>query len=311
MAIRSRRISTTVALIAASVTASVLAFPQPAHAWDRTAPTIPQGLRVTGTTDSSVSLTWSASSDSSGRVTYRVYADGRWQSDASDTAHTQAGLTSSTSYTFTVRAVDRYGNVSQASSPVSASTLSRGSGAPGTPGNLRVTGADFDSIGLAWDASTGASVSYYLIYRDGLWVNSSYSTTGSVDYLAAGSTHTIEVVARGTDNSLSAPIAITASTQVDAGPPTVPANLRVQWDAFGRPSGLTWDASVDDRGISNYWLSADGNDVFGGGLGVSFYSLTDEFCTVFSGQTYTFTVKARDLSGNLSAAGSPLTITIP
>jgi hypothetical protein len=98
---------------------------------------------------------------------------------------------------------------------------------------------------------------------------------------------------------------------VDSGPPTTPANLRVVSDAFGRPAGLTWDASTDDRGISTYRLFADGSDVFGGGVGVSFYSLTDEYCTVFRGQTYTFTVRAQDLSGNLSPAGTPLTFTIP
>lgn len=310
MGMRYRRGYTGLTLILASVTASVLALPQPAQARDRTAPTVPQGLRVTATTDSAVSLAWSASSDASGRVTYRIYVDGVRQGDAFDTTHTQNSLAAETSYTFAVRAVDRYGNVSSSSSPVTGSTLGRGSG-PGAPANLRVTATDYDSIGVAWDAPAGTSVGYYLIYRDGLWVNSSYGTTGSVDYLAAGTTHTIDVVARGTDNRLSAPVSISASTRADAGPPTTPANLRVQADSLGRPTGLTWDASSDDRGVSNYWLSADGNDVFGGGLGVSFYSLTDEFCTVYRGQTYTFTVRARDLSGNLSAAGTPLTITIP
>jgi chitodextrinase len=308
---RYRRSPTTLALIVVSATATVLALPLPAQARDRTAPTIPQGLRVTATSDSSVDLAWSASSDSSGSVTYRVYLDAARQGDASQPTHVQGGLASSTSYTFTVRAVDRYGNVSQASSPLSASTTGGGHATPGTPVNLRVTGADYDSVDLAWDAPAGASVGYYLIYRNGLWVNSSYGTTGSVDYLAAGTAHTFEVIARGTDNSLSAPAAITASTRADAGPPTVPGNLRVQTNAQGLPTGLVWDPSTDDRGVSNYWLFADGSDAFGGGVGVSFYSLTDEYCTVFRGQTYTFTVRARDLSGNLSSTGTPLTVTVP
>lgn len=179
------------------------------------------------------------------------------------------------------------------------------------PSNLRVTNVGYDRIDVAWDAPAGARVAYYLIYRNGLWVNSSYGTSGSALYLGAGTTHTIEVRARRTDYSLSAPVAVTATTRADAGPPTAPANLRVQTDSFGRPAGLTWDASTDDRGISDYWLFADGNDAFGGGVGVSFSSLTDEFCTVFRGQTYTFTVRARDLSGNVSQVGTPLTVTVP
>jgi hypothetical protein len=179
------------------------------------------------------------------------------------------------------------------------------------PTDLQVTNVNYDRVDLAWQAPEGSRIAYYLIYRNGLWVNSSYGTTGSVQYLGAGTTHNIEVRARRMDYSLSAPVAVTATTRADAGPPSAPANLRVQRDAWGRATGLTWDASSDDRGVSNYWLFADGDNAFGGGLGVSFLSLTDEFCTVFRGQTYTFTVRARDLSGYMSPAGQSLTVTIP
>ena len=308
---KPRRISSTLALLVTGVAATVLAVPSPAQAADSTAPTTPQGLRVTGRTETSISLAWSASTDASGRVTYRVYINGSWQSNAGEPAATQGNLRADTSYTLAVRAVDRYGNVSRASSSITASTAAGGGGSPGIPTNLRVTGTDYDSIVLAWDAPAGAPVSYYLVYRDGLWVNSAYGTAGSADYLPAGSTHTIQVRARGADNSLSEPATLTASTQADAGPPSVPDNLRVTTDTLGRPTGLTWDASTDDRGVSTYWLYANNSDAFAGGRGVSFYSLTDEYCTVFSGQTYTFSVRATDLSGNVSASGTPLTITIP
>jgi hypothetical protein len=295
-------------LLVGIVAASVLAVPLPAMAADRTAPTTPQGLRVTEATDSSVTIAWSASTDASGAVTYRVYVDGSQRGDATQTAYTLGGLSAGTGYTIVVKAVDRAGNLSRASSSLVAATRA---GTTGTPVNLRVTGVGYDSVDLTWEAPSGTSVAYYLIYRNGLWVDSAYGTSGSARYLTAGSTHNIEVRARGTDNSLSAPIAVTATTRADAGPPSTPANLRVLTDAWGRPAGLTWDASTDDRGVSTYRLFANGDDAFGGGQGVSFYSLTDEYCTVFRGQTYTFTVYAQDLSGNLSAAGTPLTVTIP
>jgi hypothetical protein len=308
---KSARTTTTLALSAIAVAATLVALPSPAQAVDRTAPSTPQGLRVTGRTDSSISLAWTASTDASGRVTYRVYVDGGWHGNAGEPASTQSGLTPDTSYTFVVKAVDRYGNISRASTALTGSTAAGGGGTPGVPTNLHVTGVDYDSIGLAWDAPAGAPVSYYLIYRDGLWVSSAYGLSGSADYLAAGSTHTIQVRARGADSSLSEPATLTASTQADAGPPSTPANLRVTTDALGRPTGLAWDASTDDRGIGIYSLYADGSDVFGGGQGISFFRLTDEYCTVFRGQTYTFTVRATDLSGNVSAAGTPLTVTVP
>lgn len=309
MTIRSS--STFLAAIVAAMTASVLAVPLPAQAADRTAPTTPQGLRVTDSTEASVSIAWSASTDASGAVTYRVYVDGQLRASTPDLGYTLGGLTAGTDYSFAVRAVDRSGNVSRSSSTLVGATRGGGGGSAGAPVNLRVTQTGYDSIDLAWDAPAGASAVYYLIYRNGLWVDSSYGTTGSARYLSAGTTHNIEVRARSADYSLSAPASVTATTRVDAGPPTAPANLRVERDAWGRPVGLTWDASTDDRGVSTYRLFADGSDAFGGGQGVSFYSLTDEYCTVFRGQTYTFTVRATDLSGNTSAAGTPLTITVP
>lgn len=309
MTIRSS--STFLAAIVAAMAASVLGLPLPAQAADRTAPTTPQGLRVTGSTETSVSIAWSASTDASGAVTYRVYVDGQFRASTSELGHTLSGLTAGTDYGFSVRAVDRSGNVSRSSSTLVGATRGGGGGSDATPVNLRVTGVGYDSIDLAWDVPSGTSAMYYLIYRNGLWVDTSYGTTGTARYLSAGTTHNIEVRARSADYSLSGSASVTATTRADAGPPTVPANLRVERDAWGRPTGLTWDASTDDRGVSTYRLFADGSEAFGGGQGVSFYSLTDEYCTVFSGQAYTFTVRATDLSGNMSAAGTPLTITVP
>jgi hypothetical protein len=194
----------------------------------------------------------------------------------------------------------------QASELASTSSLTASTSVTG----LRVTNVTYDAVSLSWDASS-TRVLYYLIYRDGLWVNSSYGTTGSVGFLAAGSTHTIEVRARRTDNSLSDAAGVVATTLADSGPPSTPQNLRVVTDATGTPSGLTWDASTDDRGIRSYVLTADNSPVFYGGPEVSFYTLTEEYCAILAGQTYTFSVYAVDLSGYVSATGSQVTVAVP
>lgn len=178
------------------------------------------------------------------------------------------------------------------------------------PADLRVTGTTYDSVSLAWSPAAG-SVAYYQILRNGVWVNTSYGTTGSVRYLAAGTTSTFEVRARDSSGNVSAPVSVSASTLTDAAPPTAPPNFRVVTDAVGRPSGLAWDGSTDNRGVATYVLFADGSDAFGGGQGVSFEALTDEFCTVQRGQTYSFTVRALDLTGNLSPLGTSVTVTVP
>lgn len=304
-----RRTTTLFVVLCAASCAATLAAPGAAYAADRTAPTIPQNLRVTATSADSASLAWSPSTDSSGSVTYRIYVGGAWRGSATTAAYTLTGLASDTEFTVAVRAQDRYGNLSALSNSVIAKTTS-GAAPPGPPSNLQVTAAGYDYVSLAWEPGTGA-IAYYQILRNGLWVNSSYGTTGTVRNLAAGTTYTLEVRARDGQGNVSAKVAVIATTRADLGPPTVPENLRVVTDGIGVPVGLAWDASADDRGVVAYWLLADGATVYGGGQGVDFFTLVYIDCTVFSGETHTFTVRAMDLSGNLSAASTPVTVTVP
>jgi chitinase len=179
----------------------------------------------------------------------------------------------------------------------------------GAPQGVQVTSATYDSISLAWQPAAGA-VSYYQILRNGVWVTSSYGTTATVRYLSASTTYTLAVRARDSLGTVSEAASVSASTKTDTGPPTIPDNLRPTGDtAYG--SGLTWDASTDDRGVGAYWLFADGNAVFNGGQGVSFFELTDVDCTLLHGSTYTFTVRAMDLSGKWSTTGEAVTLTVP
>lgn len=180
----------------------------------------------------------------------------------------------------------------------------------GTPSNLRVTVVSYDSVSLAWDPAAG-SVAYYQVLRNGYWVDSSYGTTATVRYLASGTTYRFEVRARDYWGNVSPSVSVSSTTKLDANPPTTPANLRVVKDSAGRLSGLTWDASTDDRGVGLYWLFANGDVAFGGGQGADFLTLTEVECTLFHGETYTFTVRAMDLTGNLSDSGTPVTLTVP
>jgi hypothetical protein len=98
-----------------------------------TPPGVPTGLTVTGTTSSSVSLSWTAPS---GPVTgYDIDQNGSQITTTSATSATISGLAASTTYTFTVIAFNSAGQ-SPASSPVQATTSSGGGG--GGPGNFAV-----------------------------------------------------------------------------------------------------------------------------------------------------------------------------
>jgi chitinase len=93
-----------------------------------TAPAAPTGLTVTGTTSSSVSLSWTAPS---GTVTgYYVFENGSQVASVTGTSDTVTGLASSTSYTFTVAAYNSVGQSPQ-SGQVSATTSASGGGGGG------------------------------------------------------------------------------------------------------------------------------------------------------------------------------------
>jgi chitinase len=84
-----------------------------------TAPAAPTGLAVTGTTSSSVALSWAAPS---GTVTgYHVNENGSSVATVTGTTDTVTGLAASTAYSFTVTAYNSAGT-SPASGPVSATT---------------------------------------------------------------------------------------------------------------------------------------------------------------------------------------------
>lgn len=92
---------------------------------DTQAPSAPGNLHVMGTpTSSSVALMWNASTDNVGVTGYKVYRGATLVTtvSGSTTSYTVTGLSASTSYSFTVRAVDAAGNESAASNSISATT---------------------------------------------------------------------------------------------------------------------------------------------------------------------------------------------
>ncbi|WP_225839834.1 PHB depolymerase family esterase [Streptomyces sp. NK08204] len=79
----------------------------------------PTGLTVTGTTDTTVSLSWSAVS---GAASYHVYRGGTEVGSATGTSYTDTGLNSGTQYSYTVAAVDSGGAIGTRSPAVPATT---------------------------------------------------------------------------------------------------------------------------------------------------------------------------------------------
>ena len=86
---------------------------------DTTVPTTPAGLAASASTSSSLTLSWSASTDNVGVAGYRVYRDGTLVASPGGTSASITGLTAGVPYSFTVSALDVAGNVSALSAPLS------------------------------------------------------------------------------------------------------------------------------------------------------------------------------------------------
>jgi len=98
---------------------------------DLQAPT-PPSLSSVSQTIASVNLSWSGATDNIGVTGYKIYKDGALEATlGNDNSYQVTGLTAGTSYQFTIKAIDAYGNESSASNAVSVTMDSSGGGSSG------------------------------------------------------------------------------------------------------------------------------------------------------------------------------------
>ena len=160
---------------------------------DSQAPMPATNLHSTGTTASTVTLAWSPASDNVAVTRYELWrGDPNWSAwtlaaslPANSLSFLDAGLTSSTSYTYGLRAFDLAGNKSASSNiPLietsAASAPATDTVAPTAAQRVRATGTNSTSVSLAWDpASDNVAVHHYEIWRgDANWSN--WSLAGAV-----------------------------------------------------------------------------------------------------------------------------------
>ncbi|TYP70084.1 glycosyl hydrolase family 18 protein [Paenibacillus methanolicus] len=334
---------------------------------DTAAPSAPAGVTVTGATSSSVSLSWTASTDNVGVTGYTVSYGGA-SVNVTGTSATIGGLTAGTAYSFTVKAKDAAGNVSAASGAVTGTTTAAqaDTAAPSVPAGVTVTGATSSSVSLSWIASTdNVGVTGYTVGYGTSSVNVT-GTTATIGGLTAGTAYSFTVKAKDAAGNVSAASGAVAATTAPANACTVAAwnatavytgGQRVSyngtlyeakwwtqgnqpgqggdsspWKAVGTcgsaggggtpadtaapsaPAGLaasgvtsssvtlSWTASTDNVGVTGYTVSYGGSSVNVTGTTATISGLT-------AGAAYSFTVKAKDAAGNLSAASGALSVT--
>ncbi|WP_405083015.1 lytic polysaccharide monooxygenase [Paenibacillus chitinolyticus] len=123
----------------------------------------PANLASTAVTDNSVSLSWASVA---GAASYQVYRDNVAVGTTTSTSYTNTGLSSGTSYSFTVTAIDSSGKASPSSSVVTVKT----------------TGGSTTTY-PAWSATTvyvgGNKVSYNGVNYEAKWWTQGETPTGT------------------------------------------------------------------------------------------------------------------------------------
>ncbi len=151
-----------------------------------------------GFTDSTVSLSWTASVDNVAVAGYDVY-NGTTKANGSlitDTAFTVTGLTAAVPYTFTVKAVDAAANESAASNAVSV-TMATYAALDTTPTSLQLASRTDTTISVSWTASGNDAATGYDVYVDGAKVNEApvNGTTYAATGLSPDTEYSIYVIA--------------------------------------------------------------------------------------------------------------------
>lgn len=183
---------------------------------DTTAPSVPTNVTAAAVTSSSVTLSWTASTDNVGVAGYTV-AYGSTSLFVTGTTAAITGLTPETSYTFTVTAKDEAGNVSAASAPLAVTTPAApvaDTTAPSVPANLTASAVMSGSVTLSWTASTdNVGVAGYTI----AYGNASLFVTGTsttVTGLTPETSYTFTVTAKDEAGNVSAASnAVTVTTE--------------------------------------------------------------------------------------------------
>lgn len=327
---------------AASTSLNVLTSTCP----DIQAPSAPTNLASSNISNTTFSLSWTASTDNIGVTKYEVFKNGTSIGTTTSTSMSVTGLTAATTYSMTVKAIDAAANSSIASTALSVTTTNT-QGGTSVPGKIEA-----ESFTIA---GSGTSISSNAAFSGGKSV-SNFAPGSSIGFninVASEGNYNIELRAAGSNygsakltfsgNSASATISTTPTANystfasftylniaLSAGSQTLTlTNQFNYWDvdyisvtangpdtqAPSIPSGLT-SSNISSTGFTLSWTASTDNvgvskyEVFKNGTSIGTTTSTSISVSDLSASTaYTMTVKAGDAAGNMSTASSALIVT--
>lgn len=286
---------------------------------DKSAPTTPTNLTVTAISETTVGLSWNASSDNSGKFSYRLKINNlnnsAYNSLASisqnQTIYTASYLATNSSYSFSIFAVDDAGNRSADSNLASAKTLSDTT-APANP-VLQAAVLAPSQVQLTWTKvsdNVPNNCCNYSFKLNGATItqNINWATAPAdklsviIRHLTPGTNYSFSVsVSDWVGNTATSNTAMATTTpSTDTLPPSIPANLRLVQDGGCAEVWLGWDQAVDDtdsQSAIEYEIYV--NDVLSPLPVSAGVSLDFVYGTAFGDNV--FYIKAVDRSGNSSA----------
>src|SRR5258708_21933224 len=297
---------------------------------DTLPPSAPANLTVTPASSTQLNLSWTTSTDNVGVTGYMVE---RCQGAAcsnfaqiaalTTTTFNDTGLTSSTSYSYRVRATDAASNLSSYSAISTTKTSAPPDTTPPTaPTNLTASAASATQINLSWTASTdNVGVTGYMVERcTGVGcsnfapIATPTTTTFDDSGLNASTSYSYRVRATDAASNLS-PYSGTASASTsappDTTPPTAPTNLTAT-AASASQANLSTTASTDNVSVTAYIVERCP------GAGCSnFAQISTPTGNTFSdtgltaSTSYSYRMRATDAAGNLSAYSNTASASTP
>jgi len=213
--------SYTVTAFDATGNTSPQSSPASATTPDDVAPTTPGGLSATATSSTSVSVSWSASSDNVAVTGYNVYRDGALLATVAAGTLTYADTVAvGSTHSYTVDAFDAAGNHSATPATVTVTTPTSDTTPPTTPTGLTATAPNWTQVNLSWAAATdNVGVAGYTVYRNGAAITTvgggtlSYADTAVTP--ATNYSYSVDAFdAAGNHSNASAPAAVHVPAQI-------------------------------------------------------------------------------------------------
>ena len=234
-------------------------------------------MSATPTSGTRVDLSWTGSTDNTAVTNYDIFRNGSLLTTVGNvTTYADTSAVNATTYDYKVRAVDGAGNRSGFSNTASATTPDTQNPTP--PTQLNASSVSSTQVDLTWTAGTdNVGVTNYEIYRDATLLTTLGAVTSYTDSSVSPSTtyaYQLKAVdAAGNHSGFSNSSSATTPTPTDGQNPTDPADLAATAASPVRID-LTWTASVDNVGVSNYEIYRGGSLLTTIGNVTSFSDLT-------------------------------------